>query len=214
MGDVVRFPRRHGWTSAGSRRKKASIDTSPPDTSLSRLASPRDASLRPAIRLRRCDSEQPAATATSGTVRSARLIHEAIGCDMEASISGRNAKVKTEIFPAEMRRHNVELLKCGMAKKNQPPKRIIHLKAWMELEPIGPTELAEIAGCTQSYISNLAANRKPNPNVLFLLAISEYFGITVNDLYEPPPSAAQIIDLQGYSERAREKIMRLVKRKR
>lgn len=213
MGDVF-YLARHVRASMSSGRKNSSIGTSPPDNSLSRLARRSEASLRPAKRLRRCDSEQPAAVATAATVLSLRSIHEAIGCDMKPSISGRNNKVKPEIFPPEMNSETNELVKCGMAKRSAPEPRKIFLQDWMDREEIGPSELAEYAGCTQGYVSSIAGNRKKNPNVLYLLKISERLGVTVNDLYLPPPPKAQIVAMQSYSTQARETILNLPRRQR
>lgn len=88
----------------------------------------------------------------------------------------------------------------GKLSDDEPPE--IHLGAWLELFEVSVGEAADIAGCGQSYISNIIANRKPNVNVLYLLHLSNHLGITVNDFYRPLPSKSQLTALKNLSPKA------------
>lgn len=223
MGDVVRFPkRRHGRASKGSGRKKASIGTSPPERSLRRFARPKEASLRPAKMLRRCDSEHCASEASFGTVIPFRSAHVSIGCesDMDQTISIRNGESQPKIFPLEISLGINGLLKCDMGKKRQKPATglevvppEIFLLRWLAFEGIGVTQAADKIGVSQSYVSNIGAGRRPTVNIVYLLALSDLLEITINDFYRPPPSEAETFGLQGYSARAQATILKHINRK-
>ena len=201
MGDVVQF---HAPAPSGNGFRNASIGTSPPETSLNLLARLKEASLRPAKRLRRCDSEQAAATARSLIDRSLASAQRSIGCgsDMGPDISPRNTKSQQEIFPGEKDGKATEFIQCGMGKLayEEPPE--IYLGAWLEEFDVSVGKAAEIAGCDQSYISNIIANRKPNINVLYLLRLSDEMGVTVNDFYRPLPNKSQLAALKNLSAKA------------
>ena len=211
MPNVVRgrFSMRHVRTSADSGKgiglKNASIGTSLPESSLSRLARPRDASLRPAKILRRCHSEQPTALAMAATVIPLAPAQRSMGCesDMDATISTRNIKSQPQIFPSEMPLSSRDLVKFGMGTRTPPEPREIFLSEWLKLGGIGPSEAATVAGCTQGYISSICANTKQNINVLYLLKLSERLEITINDFYRKPLSHAQVAQLEQFSPQAR-----------
>lgn len=78
----------------------------------------------------------------------------------------------------------------------------IHLGDWLDLFEISVGEAAEIAGCTQGYISNIIAGRKPNVNVLYLLRISDKMGVTINDFYRALPNRSQLAALKNLSPKA------------
>lgn len=207
MGDVISFRRGcvHWLTSSGFT--KASNGTSPSVTLLKRWAKPKLTALRPAKMLRMCESEHPAASASSLTVFPADIAQVCIGCagcsDMAHVISDRNAFVKAKIFPQEMASEFKGLIKCDMGKVPKPEPREIHLGAWLRLKGIGPSKAAEIAGCTQGYISNISRGARENINALYLLRLSEKMEISVNDLFEPPPPASQVESLARLSDQAR-----------
>jgi len=211
MGIVLRFPeeRVHVRASSVSGLPKASIGTSPSVTLLKRWAKPRLTLLRRAKMLRMCESEHPAASANCLTVLPADCAQACIGCagcsDMRHGISDRNDFVNPKIFPKEMNRQFNGLIKYAMGKKpkQKPPEpREIHLGAWLRLKGIGPSEAAEMAGCGQSYISNIMRGVKMNINAQYLLRLSEKLEITVNDLFEPPPLASQVESLSRLSDQA------------
>lgn len=220
MGIVLRFAaRRHGRASAGSAaasgRKNASIGTALPERSLSLFASESEASFRPAKMLRRCDSEHPAASAASGTVVPLACSQRSIGCDssMFDTISTRNASSQPEIFPQEIISGNRGFIKWGMAGKVEKRSETINLGPWLDYFEVGATEAAKAAGCKQPYISNIVGGRKSDVNVLYMLKLSRYLGITVNDFYEAPPSKATAESLARLSETARETIIKRAARR-
>lgn len=106
-----------------------------------------------------------------------------------------------------------ELVKWGMAKPRKPVPREIFLGEWLEFFDIGASEAATIARCTQGYISNISRGARDNINTLYLLALSEEMGITVNDLFRRPPSKNQRAQLQGYSPEAQTSILGRKQRK-
>jgi transcriptional regulator with XRE-family HTH domain len=192
MGVVVRFPR-HAPASSTTGLKKASIGTVPPEISLKRLARPRDASLRRAKMLRKCATEQSADSASCRTVIPFNSAQRRMGCcsDMAEDISPRNDKSQPEIFLPEIALPVKGLLECDMAKRKTTEPRKLFLAEWLKHWDIGPTEAAKIAGCKQSYISNIASGARGNPNVFILLALSEHYDIFINDLFQRPPSRAE-----------------------
>lgn len=206
MPNVI-YLARHGLASAEGR-KNASIGTSPPDISLKRLARPREASFRPAKMLRRCAPEQSAASASAAMDFALASAQRSIGCfDMGQDISPRNDKSQHEIFPPEMELNFNDLVKSGMGKRSTPPPREIYLGDWLDLFDIGPSEAARIAGCSQSYISNISRGARDNVNVLYLLKLSEHMDVNINDFFRPLPSRAQLAPLKKLSPKARSAIL-------
>lgn len=100
-----------------------------------------------------------------------------------------------------------------MKRKKPRSARRIYLTEWLEFFDVGQEEAGKAAGCSQGYLSNIGAQRKTDVNVLILLPLSEYLGITVNDLYRPPPSAAALDSLTNLSSGARETIVNRPRRK-
>lgn len=96
-----------------------------------------------------------------------------------------------------------------MGKTPSLLRKSIFLGEWIDAIP-GRTRkgAAGAAGIKESYISNLSSGRKANPSSLVMLAVSEYLGITVNDLYQPPPSKTALKELATLSPSAREALMR------
>lgn len=208
MDNVIwgRIPR-HCAASAGL--KKASIGTVPPDTSLKRLARPRDASFRPAKMLRRCAAEHSAASASWSTVIPLASAQRSMRCgsDMAATISPRNDKSQYKIFPPEIALPIRDLLQCDMKKHTGGQELEIHLGDWLAFFDLGPSEAAKIAGCTQGYISNIVRGEKTNINVLYLLKLSEHLEVNINDFYRPLPSKTQLDALKKLSPRAQATIL-------
>lgn len=207
MGIVVRLPvRRHARASS---KTKALIGTVPPENSLSRLAIRKEASRRPARMLRMWDSEQPAASARSATVLPFSSAQRSIGCEslMAESISPGNDSRQAGIFLTETAIAASGVLKCHMAKQDDEEPPHIYLGQWLDFFEKDITEAAEEAGCTQSYVSNIIANRKPNVNVLYLLRISEWLDVNINDFYRPLPRKSELQALKKLSPRAQAAIL-------
>lgn len=83
----------------------------------------------------------------------------------------------------------------------------IYLGQWLEFFETDVTEAARAGGCTQSYVSNIIANRKSNINVLILLRISDYLGVTINDFYRPLPKKSELAALKDLSPKAQASIL-------
>lgn len=100
-----------------------------------------------------------------------------------------------------------------MAKEpgDEPPP--IYLGDWLALFETTVGEAAEIAGCGQSYISNIIANRKSKINVLFLLRLSDELGVTINDFYRPLPNKSQLAALKNLSPKAQATLLARQQRK-
>jgi transcriptional regulator with XRE-family HTH domain len=104
-------------------------------------------------------------------------------------------------------------LQYPMTKKPHDETREIFLGDWLEHFGIGATEAARIAGCTQSYISNISRGARTNINALYLLRLSEHLGININDFFRPLPSPAQLAPLKDLSPKAQEALLSHKRRK-
>lgn len=85
--------------------------------------------------------------------------------------------------------------------------RKFYLAEWLARLGRRPVDLATYLDVGESYISNLRSEKRSNPSIGILLDISDWLGITVNDLFQPPPKAQSIKELRGYSPRAIEKLL-------
>jgi hypothetical protein len=83
-----------------------------------------------------------------------------------------------------------------MAKQRKRPTRLLHLGPWLTRLGRKPVELAKAVDIGEPYVSSLiSGKRKGTPSLL--LDISEWLGISVNDLYRPPPSAEAMKAVEG-----------------
>ena len=86
--------------------------------------------------------------------------------------------------------------------------RPIYLAQWMEALGRRPIDLAKPhTSVTASYISNLCSPARINPSAIVMLEISEALGVTVNDLYQKPPSSGLMDALASYSPAARQALL-------
>ena len=100
------------------------------------------------------------------------------------------------------------LLDSPMGTKPKIPPQEIFLGGWLELFGIGKTRAGEIAGCSQSYISNISGGRRGDVNALYLLRLSQRLGVTVNDFFVPPPSETDPTSFIDISAAAREAVIK------
>ncbi|MBN9007282.1 MAG: helix-turn-helix transcriptional regulator [Rhizobiales bacterium] len=126
---------------------------------------------------------------------------------MDESISRRNDSRQQGIFLPETAAGLTADLKCPMAKWLSDDEPEIFLGQWLDFFETDVTVAAKAAGCSQSYVSNIIANRKPNVNVLYLLRISEMLGVTVNDFYRPLPKKSELAALKDLSPKAQASIL-------
>ena len=94
-----------------------------------------------------------------------------------------------------------------MATHEIDPHPEIYLGQWLEFFEMDVTAAAKIAGCSQGYVSNIIANRKPNINVLYLLRISEALSVNINDFYRPLPRKSELRALKDLSPKAQAAIL-------
>jgi transcriptional regulator with XRE-family HTH domain len=71
--------------------------------------------------------------------------------------------------------------------RSKPPRRLF-LGLWLKRLNRKQAEIAEAAGITPTYVSELVNDPGKNPSPTVLLDISEALGLTVNDLYNMPPA--------------------------
>jgi transcriptional regulator with XRE-family HTH domain len=91
---------------------------------------------------------------------------------------------------------------AGMPGTPRRPVRKLYLHQWLTRLGKRPVDLANHLNVTESYISNLKSEKRSNPSIAILLEMSEWLGITVNDLFVAPPKAGTLADLKGYSPAA------------
>lgn len=75
-----------------------------------------------------------------------------------------------------------------MARKHRKEFRTLYIGQWASRLQRKPSEIARAVGITESYLSLLISGDKKNPSATLLMDISEVLGISVNDLYRPPPT--------------------------
>jgi transcriptional regulator with XRE-family HTH domain len=86
-----------------------------------------------------------------------------------------------------------------MPAATRPQYKKLHLGEWLARLNVKQADLARDIDITESYLSKLISGKKVNPAVSLLLQISDRLGLSVNDLYKPPPSIAALEDLRNYS---------------
>lgn len=95
----------------------------------------------------------------------------------------------------------------GRAPSQQNLPRI-YLAEWLEVLGHSQHEASVAAGVGQSYIANIIAGRKKNPGAYVLLRLSEWLGITINDLFHPPPPETVISAIRELSPAAQDVLSR------
>jgi transcriptional regulator with XRE-family HTH domain len=95
----------------------------------------------------------------------------------------------------------------GMPKAARTSTRKLYLSEWLDRLGRRPVDLARHLGVGESYVSNLRSEKRSNPSIYILIDISEFLGVTVNDLFMPPPKAGTIGELKTYSTSAVERLL-------
>jgi transcriptional regulator with XRE-family HTH domain len=70
--------------------------------------------------------------------------------------------------------------------------RKLYIGEWLNRLGRRQNEAAEALGVTETYISELISGKKKNPHHAILYDLSEWLGLTINDLYRPPPARAAV----------------------
>jgi len=102
---------------------------------------------------------------------------------------------------------------AGMGRLPKRTLRKIYLGEWIEALGRDRKDVAAGAGIDVSYVNNLIGGGKGNPSAHVMLALSEYLGISVNDLYRPPPPKPTIESFLQLSAAARESLFGRNRRK-
>lgn len=88
----------------------------------------------------------------------------------------------------------------GGGRKITPgPTEMLHLGLWISALELKQIDVAEKSGFGRAYINNLINPKKErhrNPSAIALLRISRAIGVTVNELFELPPSKAELSRLR------------------
>lgn len=96
-----------------------------------------------------------------------------------------------------------------MGKRPNLRPRKIFLGEWIGAIPGKSRKgAADAADVDISYVNNVCGGTRENPTSLVMLAFAEYLGITVDDLYRPPPSTSALKELATLSSAAREALLR------
>lgn len=71
--------------------------------------------------------------------------------------------------------------------------RTLHLGQWLRALDVKPADIARGIGCSEAYLSNLINGKtEKNPSTEFMLDLSEFLGLGINDLFDPPPPAEEV----------------------
>lgn len=132
---------------------------------------------------------------------------------MDESISPGNDSRQPIIFPPGTVEPEKVPLKYVMGKHDEEAPPEIYLGQWLDFFETDVSEAAIAAGCTQGYVSNIIANRKPNVNVLYLLRISDLLGVTINDFYRPLPKKSELDAFKKLSPKAQTAILKKERRR-
>lgn len=77
--------------------------------------------------------------------------------------------------------------------------RPLYVGEWVAQSRRQQEEIAEAAGITDAYLSELMSGKKKNPSAHVLRSLSDVLGITINDFYRKPPTSAQLDRLKNLS---------------
>lgn len=95
--------------------------------------------------------------------------------------------------PKNRRQLAFETAKKKRRQKPKPrPNEVLYLGQWLHQLGKEQSEIAKAAGIGKSYMSLMVSGKKDNPAALKLLRISRALGVSVNNLYEPPPSKEEM----------------------
>jgi transcriptional regulator with XRE-family HTH domain len=81
----------------------------------------------------------------------------------------------------------------SLRSKREPMRvRTLYLGQWLSVLDVKPVEVSRGIGCSEAYLSNLIKGTvKKNPSTEFMLDLSDFLGLNVNDLFDPPPPKSE-----------------------
>ncbi len=81
---------------------------------------------------------------------------------------------------------------------------VLFLGEWLDRLDLKQSEIADEAKITRAYMNNLVNppkdKKRKNPSIAVMLRIYKATGVSVNDLYTPPPSRAESARLKQYQQ--------------
>lgn len=79
-------------------------------------------------------------------------------------------------------------------RRRRPPRpnEVLYLGQWLARLEREQSEVAKAAGIGKSYMSLMVSGKRDNPATVKLLRISRVLGVTVNSLYEAPPTKEEM----------------------
>lgn len=82
----------------------------------------------------------------------------------------------------------------GMIKRPLRPRqfRKLYIGEWLRRLDRKQIEAAKALNVTETYISELISGKKKNPHHAILYDLSEWLGLSINDLYRAPPDRIAI----------------------
>lgn len=101
-------------------------------------------------------------------------------------------------------RNNARMAKNAPKRKKWEPKtgRTLRLGKWMAALGVRAADISRGIGCTEAYLSNLINGKvEKNPSTDFMLELSDFLGVSINDLYEDPPPPADVESLGRLNRR-------------
>lgn len=82
------------------------------------------------------------------------------------------------------------------------PHEQLHIGQWLAVLELQQIDVAKSAKIGRAYMNNLINPKKPDkppkPSALVMLRISRAMGVSVNELYETPPTKAELERLRRY----------------
>lgn len=82
------------------------------------------------------------------------------------------------------------------------PSEQLHIGQWLSALDLQQIDVARDAKIGRAYLNNLInpknPDKPPKPSALVMLRVSRAMGVSVNDLYAPPPTKAEIARLRSY----------------
>jgi len=96
--------------------------------------------------------------------------------------------------------------------RKKKSERIFYLSEWMDRLRVKPVDLARGIKVTETYVSEMRSRRKGQPSPDVLLDISEFLGLSVNDLFTKPPDRGTIEAAQALNPREIAALGRLIER--
>ena len=91
----------------------------------------------------------------------------------------------------------------GRLPRRQPgPTEKLHIGSWLAALELKQIDVAQRAKIGRAYLNNLinpkTPDKPPNPSALVMLRLSRVMGVSVNELYEEPPTRAELARLRRY----------------